>query len=162
MSGKLPGLRAAIITYVLIVVLGLGGVAAHALWSQSGTVTVNLTAGHWAKPPGKVGNVSCTRGDTTDHTTLVTMTWEGVVDATKYELTARSSSSIPQTQTWIVEKSGEGVVSTPRSMQLPNNSGEHHYTLSITPIGPGGSGSATNVMVYLAQKNTTPGCTISA
>ena len=52
MSRKLPGLRAALITDLLIVVLGLGGAAAYALWSQSGTVTATVTAGTWAPSPG--------------------------------------------------------------------------------------------------------------
>lgn len=68
MNRKLPGLRVALIAYLLIVVTALGGAGAYALWSQSGTVSVDVTAGHWSLPtitlasPGNVvrGNVALT------------------------------------------------------------------------------------------------------
>lgn len=66
MNRKPPALRAALITYLLIVVLGLGAAGAHALWSQSGTVTLATTAGHWSLPSVTVASPGTTvRGSLT-------------------------------------------------------------------------------------------------
>ena len=40
MSRKIPGLRAAVVVFALTVVLGLGGTAAYAYWSQQTSVTI--------------------------------------------------------------------------------------------------------------------------
>lgn len=51
-SGRL---RLAAVVYAVVVILGLVGTGAHALWSQSGTVGTSVTTGSWA--PKQVGGV---------------------------------------------------------------------------------------------------------
>lgn len=82
--GRLPGLRAAIVVYVLIVVGLLGGGAAFALWSQSGTAAIQVTAAPVA--PQTVGSaITCKRQDTANAANI-TVTW-GATDASGYVVT---------------------------------------------------------------------------
>jgi hypothetical protein len=58
-SRRVPGLLPAIGAFVLTVLLGVGGTAASALWQQSATATMTVTAdGTW---PGSF-TLSCTNG----------------------------------------------------------------------------------------------------
>jgi predicted ribosomally synthesized peptide with SipW-like signal peptide len=157
MSGKFPGLRTAIITYVLIVVLALCGAAAHALWSQSGTVTVNVTAGHWG-PTGTVKIDTC-KQDPQHKYSVVTVEWKAVDGATNYDAYAtaegksdRVSASVAQT--------GNGFSATLElGFDNESNNGKGRYTLTITPMADKITGTPTTVNIVLSGKKETT-CTI--
>lgn len=53
------GLRTAAITYVLVLMLGLGAAGAHALWSLSGSVSSTVTAGTWGPQPVAGSSITC-------------------------------------------------------------------------------------------------------
>ena len=58
-SGRIPGVVPAIGAFVLTVLLGVGGVSASALWQQSATATLSVTAnGAWPGP--ELGALTCT------------------------------------------------------------------------------------------------------
>jgi hypothetical protein len=58
---RVPGLLPAIGAFVLTVLLGVGGTAASALWQQSATATMTVTAdGSWP------GQLTCSRVDSAD------------------------------------------------------------------------------------------------
>jgi predicted ribosomally synthesized peptide with SipW-like signal peptide len=162
MSRKFPGLRAAIITYLLIVVLGLGGVAAHALWSQSGTVTVTVTAGTWA-PTGTVKNVQCMRGPTGDKTTVVNVAWDAL-DADKYQLVADAKDGGRASISGNAVRTDKRVSAT-LVLEFANesNNGRGKYTLTIIPMFGYKSGDPTKININLtgkSQEETT--CTIQS
>lgn len=151
MSRKFPGLRAAMITYVVVVVLGLGAAGANALWSQSGTVAVAVTAGTWA-PTEKVdaATVTCSRADD-NWKSEVTVTWKAV-EATGYELTTSSDGSITieplgGVTTGPADRVNQTITATRRDM-----SGFGHFTLSITPMFDGKPGTPTKIAVELEHK----------
>lgn len=145
MSRKLPGLRAGIITYVLIVLLALGGASAHALWSQRGTVTVNVTAGTWG-PTGTVEATTVMCGQRIDRhkESDITVTWKAV-RATGYRLEiAPPGFMVPAT----VLHTGAGeIVSTKLILTFDDNSGKGTYPLTITPTAGGLDGTPTVVNV---------------
>jgi hypothetical protein len=48
---QVPGAKAGLVAFVLTVLLGAGGVAAHALWQQSATAALSVSAaGSWPGP----------------------------------------------------------------------------------------------------------------
>ncbi|MCU1518196.1 MAG: hypothetical protein JWQ75_2917 [Pseudarthrobacter sp.] len=56
--GRVPGLIPAIGAFVLTVLLGVGGASASALWQQSATATMTVTAdGTWPEP--SIGGITC-------------------------------------------------------------------------------------------------------
>jgi predicted ribosomally synthesized peptide with SipW-like signal peptide len=158
MSRKLPGLRDAIIVYVLIVVAALGGVAAHALWSQSGTVTVNVTAGTWA-PTGTVNALRCKRESDELKSTDVSVAWDAV-DANEYRLAATMTPENPRlsTQKWTVSSGATDVVETLKLIR-DDASGSETYILAITPKFGDKHGTPTEFTVVLSQKNEKGGAT---
>lgn len=50
-------MRLAAIVYAVVVILGLAGTGAHAMWSQSGSVATTVTMGTWGAQ--KITAVSC-------------------------------------------------------------------------------------------------------
>ena len=162
MSHKLPGLRAAIIAYMIVVVLGLGAAGAHALWSQSGTVVVGVNAGSWA-PTGKVDSntIMCSRTDVEWNST-VTVTWKAV-DATGYELTTAADKSVTINPLGGVTIGQGDRVSQTITLTRRDMSGFGYFTLSITPMVDGKPGTATTIAVTLDHKHQgTISCTPKA
>ncbi|GAA1871909.1 hypothetical protein GCM10009715_18480 [Paeniglutamicibacter psychrophenolicus] len=153
MSRKLPGLRAAMFTYVLVVVLGLGAAGAHALWSQSGTVAVAVTAGTWA-PAGTVdaNTVTCSNRADEGWDAQVTVMWEAV-DATGYRLSTTPESFMDINPLDVVPTGPGHSVSQILTFKRPSMSGFGNFTLSITPMLDGKPGTATKIAVELDHKH---------
>lgn len=66
---RVPGGRTALIAFAATVVLGTGGVAAHALWQQSSTATMTVAAaGSWPGPA--ITSLSCVNNASKKQATL--------------------------------------------------------------------------------------------
>lgn len=52
-------LRLAAVVYAAVVILGLAGNGAHALWSQSGTAVASVSTGSWGPKPVQENTVDC-------------------------------------------------------------------------------------------------------
>lgn len=152
MSRKIPGLRAALVAYLLIVVLGLGAAAAHALWSQSGTVKVGVTAGTWG-PTGKVDGATVTCGQRVDREwdSDITVTWKAV-DATGYLLTVTPKNGMDPNPAKVTHTGAKETVSEMITLKRSNSSGFGNFTLVITPTGSE-AGLPTTIDVALSHKN---------
>jgi hypothetical protein len=51
---QLPGFTVAAVVFFLVVLMGIGGVAANALWSQSAQSRISVTAGNWGSDPSLI------------------------------------------------------------------------------------------------------------
>ncbi|MEE1621903.1 hypothetical protein ACQ7DA_09680 [Zafaria sp. J156] len=94
---RLPGMRAALALYLVIVTAGFGAAGAQALWSFNSAVSAGVTAGAWAPNP-VTGTVTCTRqdgGPITDRYADITVRWTAT-DAVSYTVTAvrKGSASV--------------------------------------------------------------------
>lgn len=68
-SGRIPGVIPAIGAFVLTVFLGVGGVSASALWQQTATATMTVTAsGAWPGPA--IASLTCTNDSSEKIATL--------------------------------------------------------------------------------------------
>ncbi|WP_372696956.1 hypothetical protein [Arthrobacter sp. JSM 101049] len=65
--------RLAAVVYAVVVILGLAGSGAQALWNQSGTAVASVSTGTW--PPQQVATVTCS-----SHVLLVATTAELEID----------------------------------------------------------------------------------
>lgn len=123
----MPGLRAAVVLYVMIVAGLLGGGAAFALWSQSGTAAVNATAAPMT--PATIGrSITCSRQDTT--AAYVTMEW-GASDASGYQVTITDKNGVAVVPAAIVRG---GVPATHTAVFEGNLNRPADYTLGILPF----------------------------
>lgn len=112
------GFRTAVIAFALTVVLGIGGTAAYAYWSQSATVVFTATTRSdlpanttliGAQPalqirPGPLSTPTCATAKThlamiNDTYTDIDFSWPAATRATSYEITIRSDSSYVYQQT---------------------------------------------------------------
>lgn len=119
---RIPGARTALAAFVLTVVLGTGGVAAHALWQQSATATMDVSAARsWPGPP--VTSLTCANNASKKTATLQLQLPQAA--AVTY---AASGAASPATYTWGTVGAG-----TPAgSLSLTQNS----PVVTDNPTGP--------------------------
>lgn len=143
---RIPGLRLALVVYLLIVLAGLGASGAHALWKLSGSAAGTVTAGSWAPKSIDGGSVQCTRQDGSTGSTSYTdlkFSWPAV-DADSYQLALtgngmnlKETTSAPN-QTFRLPK--------------PGLFGSHTYTVSITPVVGSGDAARAGQSVNINAK----------
>lgn len=93
---RIPGARAALTAFVLTVLLGAGGAAAQALWQQSATATMTVTAaGSWAGPA--VTSLTCSNNPS--HKTA-TLTLQLPRTASVTYAAVQADGSTPKTYPW--------------------------------------------------------------
>ncbi|GAA5228414.1 hypothetical protein [Paeniglutamicibacter antarcticus] len=132
------GWRLAIITYVTVLLLGLGGAGAHALWNMSGAGVGTVTAGSWAPKTIPASEVECSRKDS-GSTSKITVTWPAV-DADSYMLDLKGEGRTETGKT-------SGLTWT-FNLDRPGVFGSDNYKLAITPyVGGVSSAPAANVDV---------------
>ncbi|MBM6620300.1 hypothetical protein JTF08_01625 [Micrococcaceae bacterium RIT802] len=97
-GSRRPGrLRVAAIVYAVVVILGLAGTGAHALWSQSGTVAASIVTGTWGPQP--VTSVKCSADiDWLPGTDTLTVTFTSPADADQIEVAIAKGSATPTTK----------------------------------------------------------------
>ena len=135
---RIAGMRLAVITYATVLLLGLSGAGAHALWNMSGTGVGTLVAGSWAPKAIDANDVNCSRKDS-GNTSKITVTWPSV-DADSYVLDlkgeGRTESAKTSGLTWTF------------NLNRPGLFGSDNYKLAITPyVGGVSSAPAANVDV---------------
>lgn len=137
-------MRAALVTYLVIVIAGLGGTGAYALWSQTGTLSSNVTAATWAPAPVSASTVTCTLvtvGSQAD----VTLKW-AATDATSYTVAAPGAS--PATAT-------TGTASAVIRVNVPKQGTPDVYSVTITAEAAGAKAASTPVRVEVIRTNNT-------
>lgn len=141
--------RAAIIIYLLIVITGLAGTGAHALWSQTGNLASGVTAGTWAPAPVAASSVTCTR-NVTNNEVDITLTW-AATDASRYIVNAPGASP---------EDIITGTATAEISVVRPRLFGTDVYNVTITPeaVGVGASPTPIRVELYRGLFNWTVTC----
>lgn len=126
---SMAGLRLAAIVYVAVLMLGLGGAGAHALWKMSGSAVGTVVAGSWAPKKIAATSVTCERSDSWDHANI-TVTWQTVdADAYSLEFTGNNVDLARKTTT----------LSETFKVNKPGLLGSVDYKLSITPTVGSGS-----------------------
>lgn len=162
----LPGFKAAVVAFLVTVILGGGTIAAVANWQQSSTATIAITAGAaMPTPPPLYGNVVTPAVFVTRPATLVdvtctspkdppnidfTVTWPAAENASAYAVTlfhAGSSDSIAShsvtTNTAIFTFGEPGPA-------------DGDYVLRIQPFAGANAGDAVYRNVTFAQKKFSP------
>ena len=125
----ITGLRLAAIVFVTVLMLGLGGAGAHALWKMSGSAVGTVVAGSWAPKKIAATSVTCERSDSGDHANI-TVTWQAVdADAYSLEFTGKNVDVARKTST----------LSETFKVNKPGLFGSVDYKLSITPTVGSGS-----------------------
>lgn len=143
----IPGLRMAAVVYLIIVIAGLAGTGAHALWSQTGTVTAGVTAGTWAPKPVNSGSITCTRENAPNNQLDVTLDWDPT-DATSYTVAATGPSTPQPVST----------TAAPATLRLerPDWFGTKTYQVTITPEAAGAKAAPTRIQVDLIRSVLSP------
>lgn len=145
MSAIKPGkrkrapLKAAAVTYAVIVASGLTAAGAHALWSQSGTLRAGVTAGTWAPNPVPASSVTCTWVSAGDKT-QVTFRW-AATDASSYTVGVEGSSVPAPVKT--------ASTSATLSLHRPVLWDSDVHTVTITPEASGLTATPTRIRVEL-------------
>lgn len=148
-------MRTALTTHLLIVILGLGGTAAHALWSISGTVSSTVTAGTWGPTKVEGASVQCSRVDG-DKLSDITVTWDGIdVDGYRVSATATDGGTVPAPEL-ITKPSAGGTFSAILRLGWPDGSGRGNYEISIAPVSAGNTGEPTVIKAILGHKIQVP------
>lgn len=149
------GLRIALATYLTVVALGLGGSAAHALWTLNGTVTSTVTAGTWGPTKVDSASVQCSRVDG-DKLSDITVTWNGIdADGYRVSATAAGGGTVPAPQL-ITKPSASGAFSATLRLGWPDGSGRGSYEIRIAPVSAGTAGEPTIIKALLGHKIQVP------
>jgi predicted ribosomally synthesized peptide with SipW-like signal peptide len=139
-------MRAAVIVYLVIVITGLAGTGAHALWSQTGALSGMVTAGAWAPQPVTASGITCAR-DNEGSQVKITLNWTAT-DATSYTVTATGKSNpAPVTTT---------TTSAAFLVPRPEWFGTDSYNVTITAEAAGVKASPTPVQVELTRAVLSP------
>lgn len=130
--------RLAAIVYAVVVIVGLAGTGAHALWSQNGTAVSSVTTGKWG--PQKVTGVQCSAkkdGRIGTDTLVIVFTSPNDADVVKVDL-RKGAKKVGNTQ---VSVSSVRQYTTEVSVASIWNSTET-FDLSVTPSYGGTPGAA--------------------
>lgn len=140
-------LRLAAVVYAVVVILGLAGTGAHALWSQSGTVAGNVTTGAWG--PQAVTGVKCSADiDWRVGTDTLIVNFTASADADQVEVSVAKGSNTPTTKSVTLGSSrSDKVEFVVKSEWLSSQS----LTLVVTPKYAGTAGVAVERTVTMKK-----------
>lgn len=143
-----PRMRWAAIVYAVIVVLGLAGTGAHALWSQSGSVATTVTTGTWGAQP--ITTVSCAgRIDMSWWTDVLVVGYTAPEGADQVEAAVTMGSKTVATSRQKVVPGGR--YSTDLTVPLQTMDSDT-FRLTLTPSAQGTPGQPTVRTVTMHNK----------
>jgi hypothetical protein len=151
---NLPGAKAALVAFVLTVLLGIGATSAAGLWQQSGTATMGVSAAtSW--PPAPM-SLQCTAGPGDS----VTLTIQNIPVPTAVTVASRASGGIYGSGIAVSPASATIVVS-PTSYGIPDSVGSvknGKIDLRVSATYTGGPGTAEITGLQLTGNNTRLAC----
>lgn len=131
--------RLAAVVYAVVVILGLAGTGAHALWSQSGTATANISTGSWG--PQKITAVACSAEiDGRWGTDTLIVNYAAPADADNVEVSVMSGSKTLDTQKLKVGSTRQYSVDLTLPLTLW---ARESFILKLTPSYQGTAGETT-------------------
>lgn len=132
-------LRLAAVVYAVVVILGLAGTGAHALWSQSGTAMANISTGFWG--PQTITAVACSAElDWRLDTDTLVVNYTAPADADNVEVSVMSGPKTLDTQKLKVGSTRQYSVDFTLPFTLW---ARESFTLKLTPSYQGIAGETT-------------------
>lgn len=127
------GLRTAAITYVLVLLLGLGAAGAHALWNISGSVSSTVTAGTWGPQTVAASSITCSPFKTSVDfgNNGINIGFDPATDAAGYKVLFRDASGKQLGSKTVTSPS----VSFPITTKWFND--DEVFAIKIVPFGAG-------------------------
>jgi hypothetical protein len=151
---NLPGAKAALVAFVLTVLLGAGATSAAALWQQSATATLAVSAA--ADWPAAAMSLHCTAGPGDS----VTLTIQNIPAPTAVTIASRTSggtygSSVTVSPTSATIVVGATTYGIPESVGSTKNG---KVDLRVSATYTGGTGTAELLGLQLTGNNTRLAC----
>ncbi|MFE4543513.1 hypothetical protein [Arthrobacter sp. NPDC056727] len=153
---RVPGARAAMVAFVLTVLLGGGGAAAHALWQQPATATMSVSAAS-AWPGPAVTALTCANNSSQK---IATLTLQLPQTATVTYGALQSNGSIPKTYTWGTVNGGApgSALSLDVNSQIIKDSPGGALTLKATATYADGTTASAQLVLTLTDSNNKIAC----
>ncbi|MFE4837294.1 hypothetical protein ACFRAU_21770 [Arthrobacter sp. NPDC056691] len=153
---RVPGARTAMIAFGLTVTLGAGGAAAHALWQQSATATMTVSAASvWPGPA--VTALTCANNASQK---IATLTLQLPQSAAVTYGALQSNGSIPKTYTWGTVNAGApgSSISLDINSQIIKDSPAGALTFKVTAAYGDGTTASAQLVLTLSDSNNKIAC----
>jgi len=153
---RVPGARTAVVAFVLTVLLGGGGAAAHALWQQSATATMSVSAAS-AWPGPAVTTLTCANNSSQK---IATLTLQVPQAATVTYGSVQSNGTIPKTYAWGTVAGGApgSTLSLDVNSQIIKDSPGGALTFRVTATYADQTAATSQLILTLSDNNNKIAC----
>ncbi|MGO2003352.1 MULTISPECIES: hypothetical protein [Micrococcaceae] len=128
---KSSRVRLAAIVYAVVVIMGITGTGAHALWSQNGTAVTSVTTGVWAPQLMSGASVKCSPDFNWPKSEgILNVAFTPPVDADLVEVTIIDVAQTVHTEKVKVNKGGQATAKLPVTSEWLKTTS---FSLSLTP-----------------------------